>query len=503
MASSSGLAPGQLPGASSGASTSRTTVAGVGVEPCKISRHNGVVFNAKSEIPIHEYIKGLTSVVQPAQIVSASRISNSRIAVYLRNKDTVAAACQAGLSHKGSFIEITPLVLPSTKVILSNVFPELPNAILEKQISTFGKIVSKIHPITLGFKEKNLAHITSFRRQVQVMFNPNVTPPSHIDFAYEGSSYRVFISTEAARCFTCNEVGHMSRDCKKDNKSENRGKVGPKNHPKSSKPNPLPQPNVQGSIADNRDSAPPKPPSSSSVWGTPPRPTRLFSDVVTDSKRKQSLSNVPKKYPGLVSLTSPTPPRKMRKRVSSPMETVSPSQITDSPSPANVHPDALKQSTSASPSHSGAPLQPLSAPQTPTPSPAPMSISQSQDLFPTPTRKPNDPTLPPSTPSSTASGQDPDTDPNPWEESFSTDDESADWASSFPSSQGPLSNKELIKFVRVVKSRKKPLEVAHKFTNNISGLTRQLMPLRNSPLFKKSTQVRVQKLIRKLEECTN
>ena len=82
-----------------------------------------------------------------------------------------------------------------------------------------------------------------------------------------------------------------------------------------------------------------------------------------------------------------------------------------------------------------------------------------------------------------------------------TDDESVDWASSLPSSQGPLSDKELISFLKLVKSRKKPIEVARRFTPNINGLVRQLRPLRNSPLFKKSTQQRIHKLINKLDDC--
>ena len=42
-----------------------------------------------------------------------------------------------------------------------------------------------------------------------------------------------------------------------------------------------------------------------------------------------------------------------------------------------------------------------------------------------------------------------------WEDEQTTDDESVDWASSFPSSQGPLSDKQLMHFLKVVKSRKK------------------------------------------------
>ena len=55
----------------------------------------------------------------------------------------------------------------------------------------------------------------SFRRQVHVLLKPNITPPGHISFSYLGTNYRVFLSTESVRCFSCGEYGHISRVCKR------------------------------------------------------------------------------------------------------------------------------------------------------------------------------------------------------------------------------------------------------------------------------------------------
>ena len=65
-------------------------------------------------------------------------------------------------------------------------------------------------------------------------------------------------------------------------------------------------------------------------------------------------------------------------------------------------------------------------------------------------------------PASTIDTADISTDETIWEDT-QTDDDSIDWASSFPSGQGPLSSKEICKFLKVVKARKKPMEVAKKF----------------------------------------
>ena len=64
---------------------------------------------------------------------------------------------------------------------------------------------------------------------------------------------------------------------------------------------------------------------------------------------------------------------------------------------------------------------------------------------------------------------------------------------------GPLSNQQLVSFLKCVKSRRKPLDVAKKFTHDIPGLIKQMKPLRNSPLLRKNMQQRVRKLIRNLD----
>ena len=124
-------------------------------------------------------------------------------------------AVQNGLDHDGTFLESTPLVRPTIRLTLSNENPEIPNSVLIHNLSSFCKVVSQVRPIPLGFKDKELSHIMSFRQHVQVLINDNITPPDHINFFHSGVTYRVFISTESVRCFSCGEFGHISRACKK------------------------------------------------------------------------------------------------------------------------------------------------------------------------------------------------------------------------------------------------------------------------------------------------
>ena len=212
-----------------------------------VTRDNGIAFRAADNVSVQTYIDAITEDFPPEYIVSASRISNGRIAIYLSSRQAVINTVQQGLSFDGSFLELTPLVRPTTRLTLSNVYPEIPNGVIAANLSAFCKVVSQIKPIPLGLKRTNLTHIMSFRRQVQVLLNPNVTPPDHINFTFSGTNYRVFISTESVRCFSCGELGHISRSCKKqksarkddnpssdsesDNEDDNRPPTNPLNPP--------------------------------------------------------------------------------------------------------------------------------------------------------------------------------------------------------------------------------------------------------------------------------
>ena len=155
-----------------------------------LTRDNGIVFRARYTVSVRQYLISLVNQISNAQVLSASRISNGRIAAYLSSREAVVEAVQNGLTYDGSYIELTPLVQPTTRLTLSNVYPEIPNTVLIHNLSSFCKVVSQVRSIPLGFKEKHLSHIMSFRRQVHVLLKPNVTPPEHINFSYLGRKTR-------------------------------------------------------------------------------------------------------------------------------------------------------------------------------------------------------------------------------------------------------------------------------------------------------------------------
>ena len=95
-----------------------------------VTRDNGVSFKALDNVSIESYLQKFHECMPDKRVAFASRISNNRIALYLDSKADVADAAATGLPFGDSFLELTPLVRPTTRLTLSNVYPEVPNAVL-------------------------------------------------------------------------------------------------------------------------------------------------------------------------------------------------------------------------------------------------------------------------------------------------------------------------------------------------------------------------------------
>ena len=85
-----------------------------------------------------------------------------------------------------------------------------------------------------------------------------------------------------------------------------------------------------------------------------------------------------------------------------------------------------------------------------------------------------------------------------WEDTQATEEEAV--PDCISNTKGPLSSKELLSFLASLKTRKKPVEVAKRFTANVSILVKQLKPLRTNPLINRGLQQRITKLIRTLDK---
>lgn len=178
-------------------------------------RDQAIVFPSVEGISKNEYIVAVGNIIQPCNVIFASRISNGRICVYFSNKELVESfmSDHKGIYFNNEFIAARRLISPAKRIILSNVSPHIPNEVILQEIEKCNlKVVSRISFIGAGIGDPQYKHVFSFRRQVYIAQDENELPNS-IVVNFEDEYFRIFLTTDELRCFVCKELGHVAGKC--------------------------------------------------------------------------------------------------------------------------------------------------------------------------------------------------------------------------------------------------------------------------------------------------
>lgn len=162
---------------------------------------------------VEDVLMAMGKVVGHDKIVSASRM-NKAVVVFLKDEKFVNMLVESGIEMSDTFVQVTPLRSPATRVIISNAPPFIKNEAILKELGRFGKFASAIRDVPLGCKNSALKHVTSFRRQVFMFLQ---APTKFLDISFRvqhgESSYLIFATTESMRCFECGDLGHKKLLC--------------------------------------------------------------------------------------------------------------------------------------------------------------------------------------------------------------------------------------------------------------------------------------------------
>ena len=193
-----------------------TSYAGITQKDTVPKRDQGIILDGVEGLSLTEYTSTIGDIVQPTNIIGASRISRNRICIYLSSKEIVKE-----FTDKYSYITIgeqkvtlRPLVSNQKRIIFSNVPLHLPNEILENVLNDLN--VHRSSPITVlkaSINKDGYKHVASFRRQVYAKQEDLVKIPEMFKIIYEERTYFIYSSTDVIKCFICNLDGHLAKNC--------------------------------------------------------------------------------------------------------------------------------------------------------------------------------------------------------------------------------------------------------------------------------------------------
>lgn len=192
------------------------------------SKKQAILLPYEEDTTLIEYIVAIGRMIGPEKILSASKISNKRICVYLNSEKTANNFVEdhQHITIQDKQIMVRKLVSTSRKITLSNVHPCIPNSILLDQLRKFNiKPTSAIHNLHVNLTSKNIpqeelahyAHIKSFRRAIYIENSVNLDIPDSFIIIYDNETYRIFINDGESKCHLCGENNHHASQCPKPN----------------------------------------------------------------------------------------------------------------------------------------------------------------------------------------------------------------------------------------------------------------------------------------------
>lgn len=179
-------------------------------------KDQAIILNTQDELKVADYIIAIGNIVQPKNIIFASRISNNRICVYLSSVEHVNNIVDNhNIIKIGEHnLTVRRLITPAKRIILSNVCPSIPHKIIEQALQhTNIQPVSPISFLKATYISEEYNHILSFRRQVYIKPDENLQLPPTILIEYEDIAYRIFLCYDDITCFICKNKGHISKQC--------------------------------------------------------------------------------------------------------------------------------------------------------------------------------------------------------------------------------------------------------------------------------------------------
>ncbi|KAG8228510.1 hypothetical protein J437_LFUL008966, partial [Ladona fulva] len=132
--------------------------------------------------PLADYVIALAEKIGGENITHATRLSNGRICLYLKNEDVLNTFMMehGGIVVNDKYVIANRMSQKVERLVISNIPPEFPASDLTEILSQMGRVVSPVTPLSLGLKRPDLSHIQCWRRQCFIVRRDGLPVPESV-----------------------------------------------------------------------------------------------------------------------------------------------------------------------------------------------------------------------------------------------------------------------------------------------------------------------------------
>ena len=162
-----------------------------------LTRKHAFVCVPPEGVPVEDIVLAVRKIIGDENIHSASRV-NQKVFVFVSDVSLVHEVVSTGITtESGHFIMASPLITPMTRVVISNAPPFISHDKILSILSHYGKMVSRMSTIPLGYRNECVRHVMSFRRQVYMVL-PDRGEDTRLNISFkinfEDTHYQIFAS---------------------------------------------------------------------------------------------------------------------------------------------------------------------------------------------------------------------------------------------------------------------------------------------------------------------